>query len=577
MPIWSFSETSIAQAAIMRNAPVALLILACLASGTSASGSQPNTTVSIKGQHFFINGEITLKGRTMDGISLEGLLPNSRMVQGIFDDLNPETRHLWKYPDTREWNPDRNTDEFVAAMPEWRRHGLLAFTLNMQGGSPTGYGNKGWMNPAYHENGTIRADYAGRLEKIFARADGLGMIVILGLFYFGQDQHLKNEAAVTAAVSNTVDWLLAKKFRNVIIEINNECNSASYDHDILKPARVHELIELVKNRKDPQSGYRFLVSTSYTGGRIPLPNVVRAADVLLLHGNGVKDPLRITEMVDSTRMVEGYRPMPILFNEDDHYDFDRPVNNMVNAFKAGASWGYFDFRKRGETLAKDDSAFGEGYQSIPVDWGITSRRKKEFFGLLAGLSGIRTTAPDSTALDNAYVRVMHNAVACPAAHTPGFGTRVVVALAEMTVHSNRGSTNLKRGEIAVFLAHESYTSPTGEFFEVAFKTHHPPVKGSEEWVEPLKNTMVYEDEEFRVFEERLAPGDTRELHSHAQRIVVRLNEVQLTDPRYHPEGTPGGGIQVPNTVRFAEPIVHVVRNLSAIPLFNVVLEFKVPQ
>lgn len=366
----------------------ALLILTCIAFGFSSSGSQPKTFVSIKGEDFFINGEITMKGRSLDGISLEGLLPNSRMVQGIFDDLNPETRSLWKYPDTGEWDANRNTGEFVASMPEWRRHGLLAFTLNIQGGSPTGYGNKGWINPGYHKNGQLRDDYFKRLERILSRADELGMVVILGLFYFGQDEQLEDEAAVINAVSNTIDWLFQKRLRNVIIEINNECNSKSYDHEILRPERVHELIDLVRNRRDPESGYRFYVSTSYTGGRIPQPNVVAASDVVLLHGNGVQDPNRITEMVKLTRSVEGYRPMPILFNEDDHFDFDKPVNNMVSALKARASWGFFDFRKRGETLANGDSTFAEGYQSVPVDWGITSQRKRDFFELLARLSGI---------------------------------------------------------------------------------------------------------------------------------------------------------------------------------------------
>lgn len=56
-----------------------------------------------------------------------------------------------------------------------------------------------------------------------------------------------------------------------------------------------------------------------------------------------------------------------IMNEDDHYNFDKPVNNMINAFKARASWGFFDFRKRGETLVKGDSTFKAGYQSIPVD------------------------------------------------------------------------------------------------------------------------------------------------------------------------------------------------------------------
>ncbi len=354
----------------------------------SASYAQSKTTVTIKGEHFFINNGITLKGITLDGSSLEGLLPNSRMVQGIFDDLNPETRKLWKYPDTGIWDPDRNTNEFVAAIPEWRKHGLLAFTLNIQGGSPTGYGNKGWVNPGFEPDGRPIKAYFNRLERILNKADETGMVVILGIFYFGQDEYLRDEAAVKNAVSKTVDWLLTKGYKNVIIEIDNECNSKSYDHAILQPERIHELIELVKNRKDSKTGYRIYVSTSYGGRHIPHPNVVQSADFLLLHGNGAEDPVQIIQMIEDTRKVEGYHPMPILFNEDDHYSFDQPVNNMVAALKAGASWGFFDFRKRGETLAPGDSTFKEGYQSIPVDWGINSQRKKDFFRLLSKISGI---------------------------------------------------------------------------------------------------------------------------------------------------------------------------------------------
>lgn len=39
------------------------------------------------------------------------------------------------------------------------------------------------------------------------------------------------------------------------------------------------------------------MSTSYEGGTIPQENVVRAADFLLIHGNGVSDPDKIAEMV----------------------------------------------------------------------------------------------------------------------------------------------------------------------------------------------------------------------------------------------------------------------------------------
>jgi hypothetical protein len=94
----------------------------------------------------------------------------------------------------------------------------------------------------------------------------------------------------------------------------------------------------------------------------------------------VSDPARIAEMVRATRRVPGYTPKPILFNEDDHYDFDRTVNNFTAAIGEYASWGFFDYRREGEDL-------DEGFQSVPVNWGISSARKRGFFGLAAEITG----------------------------------------------------------------------------------------------------------------------------------------------------------------------------------------------
>ena len=46
------------------------------------------TQVEIKGNQFYINGKPTYEGRYWKGNKIEGLLMNSRMVQGVFDDLN---------------------------------------------------------------------------------------------------------------------------------------------------------------------------------------------------------------------------------------------------------------------------------------------------------------------------------------------------------------------------------------------------------------------------------------------------------------------------------------------------------
>src|SRR4051794_29919657 len=83
------------------------------------------TAVSIRGEQFLLNGTPTYPGRVWNGKKVEGLLLNVRMVQAIFDDRNPQTVGRWAYPDTRKWDAERNPREFLAAMPGWRRHGLL--------------------------------------------------------------------------------------------------------------------------------------------------------------------------------------------------------------------------------------------------------------------------------------------------------------------------------------------------------------------------------------------------------------------------------------------------------------------
>jgi hypothetical protein len=337
-----------------------------------------NTIVSIKGNQFLINNELTYKGRNWQGRRIEGLLLNSRMVQGIFDDINPETSAQFAYFDTKKWDADRNTNEFVAAMSSWKNNGLLAFTLNLQGGSPQGYGNKGWINSAFTPKGELDLRYLKRLEKILNQADKLKMIVILGYFYFGQDQYLTDEKAVINATNNITNWLLNKGYKNILIEINNETD-INYDHEILKPNRIIELINLVKNTK--KDGFNFLVSTSFSGGTIPTANVIKAADFILLHGNGVSQPDLIAEMVEKTKKVDGFSEKPLVFNEDDHFNFTSDSCNFVVAVKNYASWGYFDYRINGE---KD---FKEGYQSVPVDWGINSERKKGFFNKLKEITG----------------------------------------------------------------------------------------------------------------------------------------------------------------------------------------------
>jgi len=346
---------------------------------------QRHTCLTIVDDRFFLNGRPTYPGRWYDDWPIEGLLFNARMVNALFDDLNPDTRDRWAYPDTGVWDPERNVAEFLAMLPEYRRHGLLAVTLNLQGGSPEGYCRlQPWINTAFTATGQWRPAYQDRLRRILDRLDELGMVAIVGLFYFAQDERLLDERAVRTAVENAVGWLLDQGYTNVIVEINNECDVPRYEHEILQPHRVHELI--LQARSLTAQGRRLPVGTSYRGGSLPGERVVAVSDLILLHGNGVHDPAGITLMVARTRALPTYRPMPIVFNEDDHFDFDKPRNNLLAAVASHASWGYYDPGPgAGGRWCRSD--YVEGLQNVPVNWRINTPRKQGFFSLVHRLTG----------------------------------------------------------------------------------------------------------------------------------------------------------------------------------------------
>jgi hypothetical protein len=343
-----------------------------------------NTIVSLTNGGFALNGTPTYAGRQWRGHRIEGLLFNSRMANAIVDDENPSTRGAWAYADGA-WDAERSTRAFIAALPSYRAHGLLAVCLNLQGGSPQGYSwNQPWKISGFTPDGALKPDWSARLENVIAACDQLGMVVIVGLFYGKQSGSLQDEAAVKAAVNNTVDWLSARGTTNVLLEIGNEVDLPVFAHDAIAAGRCHELIALAKKR----SAGKLLVSTSLITLSAPPPAILAVADFLLPHGNPVHgpdgpmqpSPHGIRLQVARWRAAPGYRGQPIVYNEDDHYDFDKPDNHLVAAIDSGASWGFFDYRRIRER-------FEDGFQSLPVDWTISSARKRGFFGLLREITG----------------------------------------------------------------------------------------------------------------------------------------------------------------------------------------------
>ncbi len=351
------------------------------------------TAVEIRGTQFWINGKPTYEGRAFEGKPVEGLLFNSRMAQAIFDDENPKTRTLWAYPDTGEWNAQRNTDEFCAALPAYRRHGLLGVTVGLQGGgsiySPDVYDQ--YICSAYEPDGAFRPAYFERLRQVLEAADQCGMVVIVNYFYWKQAARLESSKIIEQVAERVSGWLLASGYRNILVDVVNEAGVGKGLDPLLTPERVDRLVEIVQNTK--RDGRRLWVGAS-SGGCDALPSGrwAELEDLSMPHGNFCT-PDQLSEKLRKLKASPAYRarPRPVLINEDTIF-----VENLDAAFAEGCSWGFYcqgygsDYQDRFNWKAKPrEKEYSElsGYQTLPVNWGINTGMKRAFFDRVAEITG----------------------------------------------------------------------------------------------------------------------------------------------------------------------------------------------
>ena len=355
-----------------------------------------NTVVGIRGSQFTINGQLSYtaaSGFPSANANLAGTLLNVRAVQAIFDDANYPNQGsrlhpyqsntlgaiFWDYPDG-PWDPERNLREFLAALPAWRRAGLLAFTVNLQGGGPNdgNYGENGPTQPndnsAFDSQGELKPAYATRLAKVLAEADRLGMVAIVGLFYQGQDERVEiapDGRYVKRAIENAIGYLKGLPHRNVLIEVNNEVSVGGYSHRILQPDGV---VEALRTAKTAAAG-RFPVSTSWAGGLQARSEQATAAvkemDYILIHTNG-QTPEQVRETIAASRRIGG-TDRPLIVNEDGVSAF-----NLQAAVDERVGWGYYD---------QGWNDYRDGFQSPPTNWSIDTPVKWLFFEQVARLTG----------------------------------------------------------------------------------------------------------------------------------------------------------------------------------------------
>jgi hypothetical protein len=102
--------------------------------------------------------------------------------------------------------------------------------------------------------------------------------------------------------------------------------------------------------------------------------VLSESDYVIVHGNGA-DTTGLASFISAIRARPAYQadPKPIVVTED-----STRISNFDAAVAAGTSWGYHD---------KDNNNYLTGFQTPPINWGLTTTAKRAFFDRVAYYAG----------------------------------------------------------------------------------------------------------------------------------------------------------------------------------------------
>ena len=288
------------------------------------------TKVSVQGDKFLINGKLVYSEIATARPESLGLLWNQRVIQGVFDDKKDRTRfNLLKQG---VFEPEKNTDNLIASLPEWYDYGMRAITVGFQGGWPVGCVDVADIeNNPFGEDGTsLDSAYAARMDRIIKAADEIGMVVIVSFLYWAQCNRLKDGRAINNAVKTGCEFLKNGGYTNVIVEVANEYNIPPFEKSQLA-YQPQSMAVLIQRAREWSGG--MLVGCS-GGGAMADKEVIEESDVAIVHGNGATRG----QYYDFLRKVQGWaNGKPVLCNEDS------PCCTRVDvALELGTSWGYYN-------------------------------------------------------------------------------------------------------------------------------------------------------------------------------------------------------------------------------------------
>ena len=115
---------------------------------------------------------------------------------------------------------DRTTEQLIDSLDLYKSYGINTVSVFFMGsrfGDVKGYRPDASLDPVY----------MNRMARVIEAADEKGMVVIVGCLYWSLSKAKENlshwtQVEANRAVANAVKWLVANKYRNVLVDPDNE-------------------------------------------------------------------------------------------------------------------------------------------------------------------------------------------------------------------------------------------------------------------------------------------------------------------------------------------------------------------
>jgi hypothetical protein len=278
---------------------------------------------------------------------------------------------------------EKNREDFMENLSGWQAAGVNMVTLGLQSPSPFGeyYKKAREQNKSKNiafESSALKSD--GSLDfvclksagRIIEAANRAGLLVLVNIFSASCEDIFEDEFAVIDGAFNAADWLIEKKFPNVMVNIT-DISHTFYKSSVLGGGAV----KLLKSLKERSGGRLILGAGIKSFKNIAanfLADYIEHSDFVPIYSNteNAKSQFNTKKMLGDIShlqkaMKERGADVPIIVAKGD--DLSEKYNsygknNLAEALENGVSWCYYD---------------REGFVVMPIDWNKNSSAEKRRF------------------------------------------------------------------------------------------------------------------------------------------------------------------------------------------------------